>query len=521
MKAKLVIILAFFSLLALGASFWQAYEASRLEDRLLEIDRQTQAQRLMELSLPRVKAELHRLLEEERAKLPPVPNVDADERPEPLQELADFNLGYFLRTPAGLLEPTEPDDLDSRIREDAVWQDVLIRKADNPSAPIFESNGKQSAARSGQVPVFGIFRVKETDFSKPIQAEGEAGDFYPWVYGDVICYTRNIPTSHGQAIEGFCFSPEKLAERLFPLVEPGLAGASITLPKGRERSNIGTLPLVLRPGEQVALPDTGARKQALLGTVVSAWIMSGLSILILFGLLACYARLERRRSDFVSAVTHELRTPLTSFNLYTEMLREGKVPPEKVAEYHETLYQESRRLGHLVENVLALARLSRGKVRGRQDAGPCAKLLGGIFERISERMRQAGVRVIVTQDPRTSLLSLRTDLLSVEQILTNLADNAAKYARVAHPTLTFSVVQSHRSVTIRVSDNGPGIAPDVQRSLFRPFSRSAESDRRRKPGIGLGLALSRDLARSIGGDLALEKSDGRGATFALTLPLGE
>ena len=87
--------------------------------------------------------------------------------------------------------------------------------------------------------------------------------------------------------------------------------------------------------------------------------------------------------------------------------------------------------------------------------------------------------------------------------------------------MTLHALQTHRTLSLRVTDNGPGILPDMQKRLFRPFSHSQKAEDSRKPGIGLGLALSRDLARSIGGDLTLERTSDHGTTFLLTLPLGE
>jgi len=204
-----------------------------------------------------------------------------------------------------------------------------------------------------------------------------------------------------------------------------------------------------------------------------------------------------------------------------ERLRSGCLPSKRAAEYHEMLSNESRRLGHLVENVLSFAKLTRGKVRGRQDVGACSKLLPELFARVKERLNKNGVDFHYTLDPRTTLITLRTDLLSVEQILTNLADNTIKYAEAEHPAVSINVLQTHRTLNIRFSDNGSGIPRELQKDLFRPFSRSAKSESGRKPGVGLGLALSRDLARSIGGELSLEKSDAKGSTFLLNLPLGE
>ena len=521
MKKKLAIILAIFSLLVVSAALWQAHEAATLEERLLQIDRRTQANRLLELSLPRVQAEISRLINAERAKLGDKPPIGLMYYNLPPEGKADFNSGFFMLTSRGLQAPVGDDGVKHWLEKNPIILDTIRRKADNPAAPVIDPDKGPTFDPDIHLPVFGTYQVVDPNLDIPLKLTDTPGPFFAWFYEGLLVCQRSIPTSHGNGADGFVIDVPKLAAHLLPLVEPGLGEPEIRLIQRGEVSNLSPLPLILKPGSKITLPDSGAREQALRGTVASAWLISILSIIILFGLLAFYARLERRRSDFVSAVTHELRTPLTSFNLYTEMLRDGKLPPEKVAEYHETLYRESRRLGHLVENVLAFAKLTRGKVRGRQDSGACSKLLPELFDKVKDRLARAGFACHYTLDPRTTLITLRTDLLSVEQILTNLADNAVKYAETDHPAVSINVLQVHRTLAIRFADNGPGIPPEVSRDLFRPFSRSAKSENGRKPGIGLGLALSRDLARSIGGELSLEKSDASGSTFLLTLPLGE
>ena len=519
MKKKLTLFLIVFSLLAVGAALWQAWQAAHLESTLREIDLKTQAQRLVELSLPRVQAEMSRLLEQERTKLgahPPIGQASIDMPPG---GKADFNCGFFLITPTTLQTPEGEDAFADLLRSATVLTNTIRRKAYNPSAPPFDPNETTKFDPRTQLPVFGVYEVGEMDLDKPIRQTGKPGPFFAWNYKDNLVYMRAIPTSHGQAAEGFIIDAAKLASHLLPLVEPGLEAPEIDFTRPREAANLSPLPLVLRPGARIALPDTQERSAALRGPVISAWLISILSIVIVFGLLAFYARLDRRRADFVSAVTHELRTPLTSFQLYTEMLQSGELPPDKVEEYHHTLHRESLRLGHLVENVLAFAKLTRGKVRGRQDQGPCARLLTPLLDHIAEHLRKSGFSVNINIDPRASLLLLRTDLLSIEQILLNLADNAIKYVENPHPAVSIYTLQTHRSLSIRFSDNGVGIPPEQQKRLFHPFSRPASAEK--KPGVGLGLALSRDLAASIGGSLSLERSDERGTTFLLTLPLGE
>lgn len=521
MKKKLTLILIFFSLLVIGAALWQAHEAATLEERLLQIDRRTQAHRLLELSLPRVQAEAARLLNAERAKLGRKPPVGLMYYNMPEGGKADFNDGFFMLTSQGLQSPLGDEAVLAWLEKTPIIVDAIRRKADNPAAPVIDTAKNTAYDPETQLPVFGIYQTVDPDTDEPLKLTGTPGPFFTWFYEGLLVCQRSFPTSHGNGTDGFIINTQKLAEHLLPLVEPGLEAPEIRLVQRGEVSNLSPLPMVLTPGNKISLPDSGRREEALRGTVAGAWLIAILSIIILFGLLAFYARLERRRSDFVSAVTHELRTPLTSFTLYTEMLRNGNLPPEKVAEYHEMLYNESRRLGHLVENVLSYAKLTRGKVRGRQDVGACSKLLPELFKTIAERLKKGGVGFHYTLDPRTTLITLRTDLLSVEQILSNLADNVVKYAEVEHPTVSIHVLQTHRTLSIRFADNGRGIPPEQQKDIFRPFSRSAKSESGRKPGVGLGLALARDLARSIGGDLSLEKSNAKGSTFLLTLPLGE
>ena len=108
---------------------------------------------------------------------------------------------------------------------------------------------------------------------------------------------------------------------------------------------------------------------------------------------------------------------------------------------------------------------------------------------------------------------------AVEQVLFNLVDNACKYAGAAADKRIHLGVASHgRLAAISVADHGPGLSAAVRRRLFRSFSKSAEEAAASAPGIGLGLALSRRLARDMGGDLRLDENAASGAKFVLTLP---
>ncbi|MBQ9095408.1 MAG: HAMP domain-containing histidine kinase [Akkermansia sp.] len=519
MKKKLTPVLILAAILVIIAAVWQAKEAATLEDKLLEIDRQTQTERLLALALPEVQAKLNTLLQEECDKMGRHLPFNTPKLPMPAGGKADFNRGFFLHAENQLLVPEGDEALLNSVPP-VIWQNVP-HQARYPHSSILDPDNLKQEVQGVTTMKVSIAEPTRPE-GEPLRATGDPEPFFGWTYKGHLVYMRPIRTNGGRAADGFLIDTTKLAEHLIPVLQKnGLQAPQIELTADGNPGNLGDLPLVVKPGKEVDLPNVEERSEALRGTIASAWMISILTVIVLFGLLAFYARVERRRSDFVSAVTHELRTPLTSFTLYTEMLKNGDLPQDKVQEYHDTLYNESRRLGHLVENVLAFAKLTRGKVRGRQDVGACGKLLPELFDKIKERLKKDGVELQYTLDSRLRLLSLRTDLLSVEQILINLADNAVKYAENKKPCVHLNVLQTHRMLNIRFTDNGPGIAPQVQKDLFRPFSRSAKAESGRKPGVGLGLALSRDLAHSIGGDLTLERSDEKGTTFVLSLPLGE
>jgi signal transduction histidine kinase len=236
-------------------------------------------------------------------------------------------------------------------------------------------------------------------------------------------------------------------------------------------------------------------------------------------LLAGMISLGRRREAFVSAVTHELRTPLTTFRMYSEMLGSGMVTDENQRrDYLRTLKLEADRLWHLVENVLAYARLERAKPAHRVERLTFPELWKRVEPRLADRARQADMELVLDATASGQAASLVTDPAAVEQILFNLVDNACKYAARATPrTIQVRATTSNGHVELRVRDQGAGIAPADARRLFQPFSKSAERAATSAPGVGLGLALCRQLARQLRGDLRYEPGQG-GTTFVLTLP---
>jgi signal transduction histidine kinase len=256
----------------------------------------------------------------------------------------------------------------------------------------------------------------------------------------------------------------------------------------------------------------------MLAVAWGAVLLAGIAVAVL---LNGAISLSERRGAFVSAVTHELRTPLTTFKMYSEMLADGMVRDESQRKsYLTTLCSEANRLSHLVENVLAYARLERGSARSRVERVTLGQLIARTQERLQQRAEQAGMQLVVDASEDAAETLVHVDVAAVEQILFNLVDNACKYAA---PSTTEKIIHLEalpdgKFAMLRVRDHGRGISDDGAKRLFQPFSKSAHEAAHSAPGIGLGLALCRRLSRSIGGDLRLNRSVTSGACFELILP---
>ena len=175
----------------------------------------------------------------------------------------------------------------------------------------------------------------------------------------------------------------------------------------------------------------------------------------------------------------------------------------------------------LPANVLAYARLERGSARSRSERLSLGQLVERVLPRLEQRARQAGMSLETHLDSRAVQAHVQVDASAVEQILFNLVDNACKYAtttdqpRVIHLE---ALSEENKFAILRVRDHGEGISPAMAERLFQPFSKSATEAAHSAPGVGLGLALSRRLARTLRGDLRLVSSL-QGATFDVLLPL--
>ena len=340
-----------------------------------------------------------------------------------------------------------------------------------------------------------------------------------WLDGELIL-ARTVRTSTQNCIQSCWLDWPRIQENLLAGIRDLAPEARLEpvtgKPSAADTRVLAALPVRLLPG---ALPAEESHRI----TPVQLSLLVGWGALLLAALgvglvLRQALLLSERRAVFVSAVTHELRTPLTTFRLYTELLSEGdRISPEKRATYLTTLRREADRLGHLVENVLAYARLERKGLSERAENIALGTLLERSRARLADRAAQAGMSFVTDLPEDAAGAAVRADPSAVEQILFNLVDNACKYAAAAtDKTIRLDGALDGARVTISVRDFGPGLR-DTRR-LFQPFSKPAQEAACTAPGVGLGLALSRRLARGMGGDLACDVQVSGGARFVLTLP---
>lgn len=351
---------------------------------------------------------------------------------------------------------------------------------------------------------------------QPVRGVSE-GLMQPFWAGDMLVLARNVQVGKESYFQGCLLDWPLIRNEMLAQIQDLLPGADVVALRDGAAGgrSLAALPVELRPGNYVS--RSWGLTPAKMALAIS-WCCVLLACAAVGVLLIGAVSLSERRGAFVSAVTHELRTPLTTFRMYSEMLADGMIRDgQKKQEYLDTLKAESNRLSHLVENVLSYARLERGRHTGKSEVVSASAIMERVSDRLVQRAKQAGMELVV--EPAADLNGeIRTDVSAVEQILFNLVDNACKYAvKATDRRIHVEVASSDGKILFRVRDHGPGVAHDVRKRLFRPFSKSAKMAAESAQGVGLGLALSRRLARQLGGNLELDSREQGGACFLLSI----
>jgi two-component system phosphate regulon sensor histidine kinase PhoR len=262
------------------------------------------------------------------------------------------------------------------------------------------------------------------------------------------------------------------------------------------------------------------------------WIFASLitvaTLTTLGAFIATFRASERQRqlalqqSEFVAAVSHELRAPLAAVRLLAEELID--LPSEHAPrreEYHRLILREARRLGLLVDNVLRHSRLERRGPELEPTRLDLSQHITSVVEALQPTAQERNVSLEVHLPDAP--VEAHADSQAFTQILVNLIDNALKHSPPSS-TVNIALTQSMTPplpglAVVRVQDRGPGIPAADHARIFEAFVRRGSELRRETPGVGLGLAIVRQLVHAHQGSVRVDSQPGHGACFTVELPL--
>jgi signal transduction histidine kinase len=229
---------------------------------------------------------------------------------------------------------------------------------------------------------------------------------------------------------------------------------------------------------------------------------------------------NRAKSEFLATMSHELRTPLNAIAGYTELLEMGLRGPLTDAQRRDLgrIRASGQHLLGLISGVLDLNRIERGQLEYRLAPVRIDPFLADLDALISPQA--AAKSLALEYVPSEPELTVIADREKMRQIVLNLLSNAIRFTPAGGRITLSATAPGDSRVAVCVEDTGPGIPDARHEQVFEPFVQLDRSLTQPQEGLGLGLAISRDLARGMKGELTLERSPHRGARFVLTLPRG-
>ena len=248
-------------------------------------------------------------------------------------------------------------------------------------------------------------------------------------------------------------------------------------------------------------------------TVTARPLESGGAVVALLDLTRL-RRLEAVRRDFVANVSHELRTPLTVVGGFAETLAHDDLPPDSRRQFAQRILMNTRRMQHLVDDLLDLSRIESGGWVPNPEAVDLGLITADVISAARESATAKGTVLEADIDGATTVFA---DPTAIRQVLTNLVENAVRHTGGGRVVL-FSRRRDDGGVDVGVRDNGAGIPAEHLPRIFERFYRVDPARSRDDGGTGLGLAIVRHLVRAHAGEVRAESSVGGGTTVTATFP---
>jgi signal transduction histidine kinase len=225
---------------------------------------------------------------------------------------------------------------------------------------------------------------------------------------------------------------------------------------------------------------------------------------------------SRARDAFIATLSHELRTPLQSIAGWARLLRRSVTDGETSERAAAAIERGVRVMQQLLDDTIDISRVAYGKLQLHESEFDVARLVTEVVETVRPRSVERGIS-LVEMIPATPVV-VRGDRARLRQVMWNLLSNALKFTAAGHVRV-FTRLES-RWVQISVADTGAGIPPDLLASIFDPFRQCSTPVRGDSSGLGLGLAIAKEIVTRHGGTIRAESAgDGLGATFTVRLPL--
>lgn len=226
---------------------------------------------------------------------------------------------------------------------------------------------------------------------------------------------------------------------------------------------------------------------------------------------------ERERANLLRAISHDLRTPLSGIMGTSEMLMDMTDKEDRRQELLQGIYQDADWLKSLVENILSLTRLQDGKIVIQKEMEAIEEVIGCAVAHVERSFPEREIQVEIPEEFRL----VPMDAKLIEQVITNLLDNAVKHTR-PQEAITVSASYTEDELLVSVRDEGEGIAEADVSNLFKIFYTSKTRSVDVKRGIGLGLTICETVVNAHGGTIiGRNRTDRKGAEFIFTLPLTE
>jgi signal transduction histidine kinase len=409
---------------------------------------------------------------------------------------------------------TASHDLARSLDQDAtralVQHSVLPRKGTWCIVDMIESNGQTHR-----------LAVAHPDPAKQTVAQALADAWYPTpkdpvdplsvarlATGNPIVFTKDS----GAALIAAAHGPQNLAV----LRELGF-GALLVVPLVVRGAVLGTITFVSAEGDdpftadEIALASNLADRCAL--ALDNARLYRETD-----ALRAVANDANRAKSEFLRNVGHELRTPLYAIGGYVDLLAttmRGTLTPEQHSDLARIKYNQQH-LVTVISQLINFVRAESGRVEYRFEEVPVRAALADVAELLDGAARERQLTLVLRPEPSDTSVFADPDRL--RQILLNLVMNGIKYSPIGGGNITLGFTQMSDTVLIQVSDLGLGIPAEKLEAIFEQFVQLPSGAATRHAGFGLGLGISRDLARAMGGDLTVESTLGVGSRFTLTLP---